>query len=163
MPEPSSGKVVVRKDTTVTLECKANGNPSPTVTWTKRSFTSHLNKNNNNNNNNNDEEEIRNGESSSSSNHQHSGRGVRLKKIHKPGELFFISLFCWKEWICVIVINLLQGKHLKYVYSHLVYSINFEMIVKKFMILLILSLLIWRAGFIGNENFQRLTKHVHFH
>ncbi len=33
MPEPSSGKVVVRKDTTVTLECKANGNPSPVVTW----------------------------------------------------------------------------------------------------------------------------------
>jgi len=46
MPEPSSGKIVVRKDTTVTLECKANGNPSPSVSWTKRSFSHHSSKRN---------------------------------------------------------------------------------------------------------------------
>jgi hypothetical protein len=77
MTEPSSGKVVVRKDTTVTLECKANGNPSPTVTWTKRGLAaasaSHVNRH--------DDEDGK-----SERPHQHSGRGGRAKKIHKPGE-----------------------------------------------------------------------------
>jgi len=41
MPEPTSGKVVVSKDTTVSLECKANGNPTPSVSWTKMSFSHH--------------------------------------------------------------------------------------------------------------------------
>ena len=84
MPEPSSGKVVVRKDTTVTLECKANGNPSPSVTWTKRSFSSQLYNNNNNNNNNNnknvEDEERRNVEHSQ-------GRSVKIKRINKQGEI----------------------------------------------------------------------------
>ena len=79
MPEPSSGKVVVRKDTTVTLECKANGNPSPSVTWTKRSFSSQL-YNNNNNNKNVEDEERRNVEHSQ-------GRSVKIKRINKQGEI----------------------------------------------------------------------------
>jgi hypothetical protein len=37
MLEPLNGQVVVRKGTTVSLECKANGNPAPTVTWVKLS------------------------------------------------------------------------------------------------------------------------------
>lgn len=36
MAEPANGKVVVRKGTTVSLECRANGNPAPTVAWFKR-------------------------------------------------------------------------------------------------------------------------------
>ena len=35
MVEPINGEVVVRKGTTVSLECKANGNPTPTVSWVK--------------------------------------------------------------------------------------------------------------------------------
>lgn len=81
MPEPSSGKVVVRKDTTVTLECKANGNPSPTVTWTKRSFT--LNKQNKGIEENDFLDDHKNGE-----NH----RGIRLKRIHKPGNFKYIDI-----------------------------------------------------------------------
>ncbi len=77
MPEPSSGKVIVRKDTTVTLECKANGNPSPTVTWTKRSFT--INNIKNKGIEDNDFlDDHKHGEN-------HQIRGVKLKRIHKPG------------------------------------------------------------------------------
>ena len=39
MREPLSGEVVVREGTTVSLACKANGNPVPTVSWVK--FPSH--------------------------------------------------------------------------------------------------------------------------
>ena len=35
MPEPLSGEVVVREGTTVSLACKANGNPVPSVSWEK--------------------------------------------------------------------------------------------------------------------------------
>ena len=35
MSEPLNGQVVVRKGTTISLECKANGNPAPTVSWIK--------------------------------------------------------------------------------------------------------------------------------
>ena len=35
MAEPRNGEVVVRAGTTVLLECKANGNPAPTVSWVK--------------------------------------------------------------------------------------------------------------------------------
>ena len=33
--EPASGEVIVRRSTSVSLECKANGNPPPSVTWVK--------------------------------------------------------------------------------------------------------------------------------
>ena len=35
MREPLSGEVVVREGTTVSLACKANGNPVPSVSWEK--------------------------------------------------------------------------------------------------------------------------------
>ena len=35
MREPQSGEVVVREGTTVSLACKANGNPVPAVSWVK--------------------------------------------------------------------------------------------------------------------------------
>lgn len=41
MSEPRSGNVTVRKGTTVSLECKANGNPTPTVSWTRISHKRH--------------------------------------------------------------------------------------------------------------------------
>ena len=34
--DPSSGKVVIKKGSAVTLECKTSGNPQPRVTWTKK-------------------------------------------------------------------------------------------------------------------------------
>ena len=42
MAEPLNGKVVVRKDTTVSLECRANGNPAPTVQWVKLDNRKHF-------------------------------------------------------------------------------------------------------------------------
>jgi len=33
--KPSSGKVVAKKGSLVTLECDASGNPVPRVTWTR--------------------------------------------------------------------------------------------------------------------------------
>jgi hypothetical protein len=30
---PSDGNLVVRKGSTITLECEANGNPRPKITW----------------------------------------------------------------------------------------------------------------------------------
>lgn len=33
---PSSGLVTARKGTIVSFECKANGNPSPVVQWSKK-------------------------------------------------------------------------------------------------------------------------------
>ena len=35
MREPATGEVIVRQGTTVSLECKANGNPVPQVSWIK--------------------------------------------------------------------------------------------------------------------------------
>ncbi len=32
-PQPSDGKFVVRKGSTITLECEARGNPMPVITW----------------------------------------------------------------------------------------------------------------------------------
>ena len=32
-PQPSDGKFVVRKGSTITLECEARGNPKPKITW----------------------------------------------------------------------------------------------------------------------------------
>lgn len=32
-PQPSDGKFVVRKGSTITLECEAKGNPTPEITW----------------------------------------------------------------------------------------------------------------------------------
>lgn len=33
---PSSGQVVTRKGSPVSFECKANGNPTPIVQWSKK-------------------------------------------------------------------------------------------------------------------------------
>ncbi|KAG8231170.1 hypothetical protein J437_LFUL004999 [Ladona fulva] len=33
---PANGQVTVRKGGSVTLECKASGNPVPTITWTRK-------------------------------------------------------------------------------------------------------------------------------
>ena len=114
MPEPSSGKVVVRKDTTVTLECKANGNPSPSVTWTKRSFSSQLH-NNNNNNKNVEDEERRNVEHSQ-------GRSVKIKRINKQGKGAYRHTLCSAIWwlgqlllhvviFCVLIETFLSTRH----------------------------------------------------
>ena len=32
-PLPQDGKFVVRKGSTITLECEAKGNPAPKITW----------------------------------------------------------------------------------------------------------------------------------
>ena len=32
---PSDGRLVVRKGTTITLECRGTGNPTPNITWTR--------------------------------------------------------------------------------------------------------------------------------
>ena len=32
-PLPQDGKFVVRKGSTITLECEAKGNPTPKITW----------------------------------------------------------------------------------------------------------------------------------
>ena len=112
MPEPSSGKVVVRKDTTVTLECKANGNPSPSVTWTKRSFSSQLH---NNNNKNVEDEERRNVEHSQ-------GRSVKIKRINKQGKGAYRHTLCSAIWwlgqlllhiaiFCVLIETFLSTRH----------------------------------------------------
>ncbi|XP_065344709.1 lachesin-like [Cloeon dipterum] len=37
--QPSTGSMTVRKGGSVTLECKASGNPVPTITWTKKGGT----------------------------------------------------------------------------------------------------------------------------
>ncbi|XP_059482890.1 lachesin isoform X2 [Neocloeon triangulifer] len=37
--QPSAGSMTVRKGGSVTLECKASGNPVPTITWTKKGGT----------------------------------------------------------------------------------------------------------------------------
>ncbi|CRL05848.1 CLUMA_CG018874, isoform A [Clunio marinus] len=37
---PETGHVTARKGSTVTLECKASGNPVPSITWVKRELTS---------------------------------------------------------------------------------------------------------------------------
>ncbi|XP_040581372.1 protein amalgam [Lepeophtheirus salmonis] len=36
MSQPRNGRIVVRKGTSITIECRANGNPTPTVTWTRK-------------------------------------------------------------------------------------------------------------------------------
>ncbi|QQP50246.1 Uncharacterized protein FKW44_011179 [Caligus rogercresseyi] len=33
---PRNGHVVVRKGTSVTIECRSNGNPTPVVSWTRK-------------------------------------------------------------------------------------------------------------------------------
>ncbi len=33
--QPSNGQVVVKKDTTISLTCKASGNPAPALSWSK--------------------------------------------------------------------------------------------------------------------------------
>ena len=35
-PQPTDGKFVVRKGSTITLSCRATGNPLPTVTWQRK-------------------------------------------------------------------------------------------------------------------------------
>ena len=35
-PQPTDGKFVVRKGSTITLSCRATGNPMPTVTWQRK-------------------------------------------------------------------------------------------------------------------------------
>lgn len=39
---PETGHVTARKGSTVTLECKASGNPVPSITWVKRVNKSNL-------------------------------------------------------------------------------------------------------------------------
>ena len=34
-PLPQDGKFVVRKGSTITLECESKGNPPPKITWTR--------------------------------------------------------------------------------------------------------------------------------
>lgn len=34
-PKPRDGRFVVRKGSTISLECSARGNPAPTITWTR--------------------------------------------------------------------------------------------------------------------------------
>ncbi|CAB4059531.1 unnamed protein product [Lepeophtheirus salmonis] len=36
MSQPRNGRIVVRKGTSITIECRANGNPTPSVTWTRK-------------------------------------------------------------------------------------------------------------------------------
>jgi len=35
-PKPSDGRIVVRKGSTITLECAGDGNPAPNITWTRQ-------------------------------------------------------------------------------------------------------------------------------
>lgn len=35
-PVPQNGQITARKGSSVTLECKANGNPVPNLVWTKK-------------------------------------------------------------------------------------------------------------------------------
>ena len=43
-PLPQDGKFVVRKGSTITLECESKGNPPPKITWT-RSVSTPMNNN----------------------------------------------------------------------------------------------------------------------
>ena len=38
-PKPSDGKFVVRKGSTITLECDGRGNPKPKITWRREVST----------------------------------------------------------------------------------------------------------------------------